>query len=140
VQLHGLLFQLGITRTPEYRVKGVPKPGSMEFPCTVEVFDGQEVVGKHTCPTPRATCAEAVADATSQALMSWNCSQHHDPKESIYALYPWRKKDAFQISRMDPRIFRGVMAHNSCLSLDLSDCLHAAQREIHYLRTRLSDS
>jgi hypothetical protein len=34
----------------------------MEFTCTVEVFDGKEVVGKHACPTPHATCAEAVAD------------------------------------------------------------------------------
>jgi hypothetical protein len=36
----------------------------MEFTCTVEVFDGQEVVSKHTCPTPHATCAEAVVDTT----------------------------------------------------------------------------
>jgi hypothetical protein len=44
-QLRGMLFQLGITRAPEYRVKGVPRPGRMEFTYTVEVFDGQEVVG-----------------------------------------------------------------------------------------------
>jgi hypothetical protein len=42
----------------------------MEFNCTVEVFDGQEVVGKHACPTPHATCAEAMADAAWQARMS----------------------------------------------------------------------
>jgi hypothetical protein len=48
-QLHGLLFQLGITRALEYRVKGGPRLGCMEFTCTVEVFDGQEVVGKHAC-------------------------------------------------------------------------------------------
>jgi hypothetical protein len=39
-QLHGLLFQLGITRALEYRVKGEPRPGRMEFTCIVEVFDG----------------------------------------------------------------------------------------------------
>jgi hypothetical protein len=44
-------------------VKGVPRPGRTEFTYTVEVFDGQEVVGKHACPTPHATCVEAVADA-----------------------------------------------------------------------------
>jgi hypothetical protein len=89
---------LGITRAPEYRVKGVPRPGHMEFTCSMEVFDGQEVVGKHTCPTPRATCVEAVADAAWQALTSWNRSRHCDLKDSIYALYPRRKKDAFNIS------------------------------------------
>jgi hypothetical protein len=32
------------------------------------------------------------------------------------------------------------MSHNTSLSLDLSDRLLAAQREIHYLRTRLADT
>jgi hypothetical protein len=41
---------------------------------------------------------EAVAKAAWQVLMSWNCSRHHDLKNSIYALYPRRKKDAFMIS------------------------------------------
>jgi hypothetical protein len=61
-QFCGLLFQLGITRGPEYSVKGVPRLGRMEFTCTVEVFDGQEVVGKHACPAPHVTCAEVEAD------------------------------------------------------------------------------
>jgi hypothetical protein len=92
------LFQLGITRAKEYRVKGVPRPGRMEFAYTMEVFDEQEVVGKHACPTPRATCAKVVVDAAWQALMSWNRSRHHDLKNSIYALYPQRKKSVFKIS------------------------------------------
>jgi hypothetical protein len=51
-QLCGLLFQLGITKAPDYKVKSIPRLGHMEFTYTVEVFDGQEVVGKHTCHTP----------------------------------------------------------------------------------------
>jgi hypothetical protein len=54
----------------EYKVKSVPRLGHMEFTCAVEVFDGQEVVSKHACPTPHVTCAEAVADAAWQALAS----------------------------------------------------------------------
>jgi hypothetical protein len=54
----------------------------MEFTYTVEVFDGQEVVGKHACPTPHATCAEAVANVACLALMSRNRSQHRDLKNS----------------------------------------------------------
>jgi hypothetical protein len=73
----------------------------MEFTYTVEVFDGQEVVGKHACLTPRATCVEAVVDVPWQALTSWNRSWHRDLKDSIYALYPWRKKSTFKISQVD---------------------------------------
>jgi hypothetical protein len=57
------LFQLGITRAPEYRVECFPRPRSMEFTCTMEVFDEQEVVSKRACYTPHATCAEAVVVA-----------------------------------------------------------------------------
>jgi hypothetical protein len=35
----------------------------MEFTCTMEVFDEQEVVSKRACYTPHATCAEAVVVA-----------------------------------------------------------------------------
>jgi hypothetical protein len=60
-------------------------------------------------------------------------------KDSIYTLHPRRKKDAFKISRVGPQIFRGAMSHIMSLPLDLSDHLLAAQREIHYLCTRLAD-
>jgi hypothetical protein len=112
----------------------------MEFTCTVEAFDEQEVVGKHACLAPHVTYAEVVVDAAWQALMSRSRSQHCDLKNSIYALYPRRKKDAFKISRKDPQIFRGAMSHSMSLSLNLSDHLLAAQREIHYLCTRLADT
>jgi hypothetical protein len=71
--------------------------------------------------------------------MSWNHYWHRGLKNSIYALYPQRKKDAFKISRMDSQMFREAMPHSMSLSLDLSERLLAAQREIHYLRTRLAD-
>jgi hypothetical protein len=95
----------------------------MEFTCIIEVFDGQEVVGKHACPAPRVTYAEAMADTAWQALTSWNRSRHRDVKDSIYALYPRRKKGAFKFSRVDPQIFRGAMAHSTSLYLDLGDHL-----------------
>jgi hypothetical protein len=72
--------------------------------------------------------------------MSWNCSRHRDLNDSIYTLYPHRKKYAFKISRVDPQIFRGAMSQRTSLSLDLSDPLLAARREIHYHRTRLADT
>jgi hypothetical protein len=72
-------------------------------------------------------------------LTSWDPYQHHDLMDSIYTLYPLRKKDAFNISQVDLQIFRGVMYHSTNLSLDLSNRLLAAQREIRYLRTRQVD-
>jgi hypothetical protein len=54
---------LGITKALEHKVKSVLKPGCMEFTCTVEIFDGQEVVDKHACPSPHATYVEAVVNA-----------------------------------------------------------------------------
>jgi hypothetical protein len=112
-----MLFQLGITNALEYKVKSGPMPGRMEVTYTVEVFNGQKVVSKHACPAPRATCAKAVGDTAWQALMSWKHSRHRDLKNSIYALYPRRKKDAFMISRVDPHIFRGAMCQSTSLSL-----------------------
>jgi hypothetical protein len=53
---------LGITKALEYKVTGVPRLGLMEFTYTEEVFEGQEVVGKHAYPTPRVTYAEAVVN------------------------------------------------------------------------------
>jgi hypothetical protein len=91
---------LGIIKALEYKVKSVPGPGCMEFSCTLEVYNGKEVVGKHACPAPRVTYAEAIADAVWQVLMSWNHSQHRDLKNSIYALYPQRKKDVLKISQV----------------------------------------
>jgi hypothetical protein len=70
VQLRGLLLQLGITKALEYKVKGLHRPGPMQFTYIVEVFDGQEVVGKHACLAPHVTCAEVVADAAWQAWTS----------------------------------------------------------------------
>jgi hypothetical protein len=98
----------------------------MELTCPVEVFDGQVVAGKHACPTPHATCAEVVVDTAWQAWTSLNRSCHSDLKNSIYALYPRRKKDAFKITRVDQQIFRGAMSYSTSLSLDLSDHLLAA--------------
>jgi hypothetical protein len=39
-QLHGLLFQLGITKASEYEFKSIPRPEHMEFTYTVEVCNG----------------------------------------------------------------------------------------------------
>jgi hypothetical protein len=98
------------------------------------------VVGKHASPAARVTCVEVVTNAASQALTSWHYSRHRDLKNSIYALYPQRKKDAFKISRVDPQIFIGAVSHNMILSLDLSSRLLIAQRDIHYLRVDIEDT
>jgi hypothetical protein len=92
----------------------------------MEVFNGSQVVGRHTGPAPRAMCAKVMDNAAWKMLMSWNRSWYRDLGHSIYALYRQMKKDAFKISRVDPQIFKGVMSHSIGLSLNMSDHLLAA--------------
>jgi hypothetical protein len=43
-KLRALLGHLGITSAPRYRIKGVPRPGWVEFKAVVEIFFGPRVL------------------------------------------------------------------------------------------------
>jgi hypothetical protein len=45
--LQALLGQLGITFTPRYRIKGVPRLGWVEFKAIIEIFSGSRVLYRH---------------------------------------------------------------------------------------------
>jgi hypothetical protein len=139
-QLRGLLYRLGITKAPEYRIKAIPRPGRVEFRATVTVFNGPGVVSTHSAPALRSTRTEAVNDAAWQALTRLNRACRKDLKGSIYSLYPRRRKGTFKVSGVDPEFFKGAMVHSLNLSQELSTRLLAAQREIQSLRTRLGDT
>jgi hypothetical protein len=49
---------LGITSSPTYRIKGVPRPGHVEFKAVAEILY------KHEGPAFRAFISDVVADAT----------------------------------------------------------------------------
>jgi hypothetical protein len=59
-----LLGHLGITSAPRYRIKGVPRPGWVEFKAIAEIFSESRVLYKHQGPAFKAFIGDAVANAT----------------------------------------------------------------------------
>jgi hypothetical protein len=96
-RLQALLVHLGITTAPKYWIKGIPRPGRVEYQAIAEIFFGSRVITRHQGPAFRASTSNVVADATWQAITSW--SRHHQDKlqDSVYCLIPHRKKDQFKV-------------------------------------------
>jgi hypothetical protein len=46
-RLRTLLEHLGITTTPRYRIKEVPRPGRVEFKAVAEIFFGSRILCRH---------------------------------------------------------------------------------------------
>jgi hypothetical protein len=63
-RLRALLEHLGITATPRYKIKEVPRPGWVEFKAIVEIFFGSKVLYRHKGPAFRTSRSDVVADAT----------------------------------------------------------------------------
>jgi hypothetical protein len=72
-RLRALLGHLGITSAPGYQIKGVPRPGRVEFKVVVEIFFVPRVLCRHQGPTFRASISDVVIDAAWQAITSWSC-------------------------------------------------------------------
>jgi hypothetical protein len=62
-RLHALLGHLSITSTPRYMIKGVPRPGRVEFKEVVGIFYRPRVLCRHQGPTFRTSISDVVADA-----------------------------------------------------------------------------
>jgi hypothetical protein len=69
-RLRALLVYLGITTTPKYRIKGVPRPGRVEYRAIAEIFSGCRVISRHQGPAFRASSNDVVVDAVWQAITS----------------------------------------------------------------------
>jgi hypothetical protein len=69
-RLQALLEHLGITTTPWYRIKEVPRSGRVEFKAIAEIFFGSRVLCRNKGPTFRTSRSDAVADAAWQAITS----------------------------------------------------------------------
>jgi hypothetical protein len=61
-RLQALLGHLSITTSPKYRIKGVPRPGQVEFKVIMEIFQGPKVIGRHTRPAYRAPDSDILAN------------------------------------------------------------------------------
>jgi hypothetical protein len=63
-RLRALLKHLGITTTPRYRIKEVPRSGRVEFKAIAKIFFGSRVLCRHKGPAFRTSRSDAIADAT----------------------------------------------------------------------------
>jgi hypothetical protein len=70
-RLRALLEHLGVTTTPQYRIKEVPHSGWVEFKAIVEIFFGSRILCRHKGPAFRTSRGDAVAAAAWQAITSW---------------------------------------------------------------------
>jgi hypothetical protein len=62
-RLRALLEHLGITTSPWYRIKEVPRSGWVEFKAIAEIFFRSRVLCRHKGPAFRTSRSDAVADA-----------------------------------------------------------------------------
>jgi hypothetical protein len=106
VRLRALLEHLGITTTPWYRIKEVPRPGQVEFKAIAEIFFGSRILCRHKRLAFRTSHSDAVANAAWQAITSWVRSSKSRLQNSVHYLLPYRKKDQFKAYGVK-RIFPG---------------------------------
>jgi hypothetical protein len=139
-RLQALLGHLGITSSPKYRIKGIPRPGQVEFKAIVEIFQGPKVIRRHTGPTYRASNSDVVADTAWQAITSWSHRHRGKLQNSVHHRLPQRKKDKFKASGVKKDVPRMEMVHHQDVTVELSIHLLATQQEIESLRTQLRNS
>jgi hypothetical protein len=133
-RLRALLKHMGITTTPMYKIKEVPRPGQVEFKAIVEIFFGSRVLCRHKGPAFRTSHSDVVANAVWQAITSWVHRNKHRLQNSVHYLLPYRKKDQFKDYMVKKDIPRIEMVHHQDVTMELSTHLLDAQREIEILR------
>jgi hypothetical protein len=111
-RLRALLEHLGITTTPRYRIKEVPRPGRVDFKAVVEIFFGCRVLYRHKGPAFRTSRSDAVADAAWHAITLWVRSNKSWLQNFIHYLLPYRKMDQFKAYGVKKDIPRIEMVHH----------------------------
>jgi hypothetical protein len=139
-RLRALLEHLGITTTPRYRIKEVPRSGRVEFKAVVEIFFGSRVLCWHKGPAFRTSRSDAIADAAWQAITSWVRSNKSRLQNSVHYLLPYRKIDQFKAYGVKRDIPRMEMVHHQDVTVELRTCLLTAQHEIETLRIQLQNT
>jgi hypothetical protein len=139
-RLQALLVQLGITTTPRYRIKEVPRPGRVEFKAITEIFSGSRVISRHQGLAFRVSRNNAMADAARQAITSWGHCNQDKLQNSVHRLLPYRKKDKFKASGVKKDLRRMEMVHHQNMTVELITRLLSTQQEIETLRIQLRNS
>jgi hypothetical protein len=138
--LRDLLNDLNITTHLKIRIKRVPCPGGEEYKVIVEIFSGPNVLSCHKGLAFRAMYQVAVADATWQAITTYNHRYHEELKNTIYQLLPQRKKNKFKTCGVKEDVPRMLMVHHQDVPVEMSTRLQATQQEIQKLHDQLKDS
>jgi hypothetical protein len=139
-RLWALLEHLGITTTPRYRIKEVPRLGRVEFKAIIEIFFGSRVLCRHQGPAFRISRSDAVAVTAWQAITSWVRSNKSRLQNSVHSLLPYRKKDQFKAYGVKKDIRRMEMVHHQDVTVELSTRLLVAHREIETLHIQLRNA
>jgi hypothetical protein len=139
-RLWALLEHLGITTSPRYRIKEVPRSGRVEFKAITEIFFGSRILCRHKGLAFRISRSDAVADAAWQAITSWVCSNKSRLQNSVHYLLPYRKKDQFKAYGVKKDIPRMEMVHHQDVAVELSTHLLTAQHKIETLRALLRNA
>jgi hypothetical protein len=126
-RLRALLGHLGITSVPRYRIKGVRRPGRLEFKAVAEIFSEPRVLGRHQGSAFRASISDVVADATWQVITSWSRRNKGELQKSVHHLLPQQKKDRFKVSGVMKDAPRVEMVHHQDMMVELSTHLLVAQ-------------
>jgi hypothetical protein len=111
-RLRALLEHLGITTTPMYRIKEVPRLGQVEFKVVTEIFFGSRVLCQHKGPAFSTSRSDAVADAAWQAITSWVRSNKRQLQNSVHYLLPYRKKYQFKAYGAKKDVPKMEMVHH----------------------------
>jgi hypothetical protein len=106
----------------------------------MEIISEPNVLSRHKGPAFRTTYQDAVADATWQAITTYNRRYHDELRNTIYYLLPQRKKNKFKASGVKANVPRMLMVHHQDVLVEMSTCLQTAQQEIQKLHDQLMDS
>jgi hypothetical protein len=135
-----LLEHLGITTTPQYRIKEVPRSGRVEFKAIADIFFRSRILCQHKGLAFRTSQSDVVADAAWQAITSWVCSNKSRLQNSVHYLLPYRKKDQFKAYSVKRDIPRMEMVHHQDVAVELSTRPLTAQHEIETLHAQLRNA
>jgi hypothetical protein len=86
----------------------------------MEILNIPNVISCHKGLAFRALYQDAVADATWQAITTYNCTYHDNLKNSVYHLLPQRKKNKFKTFGVKVDVPRMLMVHHHDVSVEMN--------------------
>jgi hypothetical protein len=122
-RLRDLLNCINITTPPEFRIKRILRPGWEEYKAIVEIISGPNVLSRHKGLAFKTTYQDVVADATWQAITTYNRKYHDELRNTVYYLLPQRKKNKFKASGVKTDVPRMLMVHHQDVFVEMSTCM-----------------